>query len=255
MQEGRLGLKDRIGDLLAKSRAEQGRRRLTVERQMEDVDRRLRHLAFLVADLDLRCVIPRLRDLASMFPQASEPRKQGLSNVVWIDLLPTPEYPAQARISVSMAPLPLAESLRVAVSVIMLPVFLPYEHEAWIDLAVQNPDTKKLGEFLDARIEQFVKDYLRVRDPDSPYHDGQKMTDPVCQMTFSVSEAAGSSKYQERTYYFCVESCRRKFEAAPEHYIVAPPSFKDMPLHQQSPLLETTPGEVPRESAFRTRRG
>ncbi len=243
-------LSSRIAALLQDTKKDLEKRRRATERVMEEVDRRLKHIAYLVADLDLRYVIPKLRELGSMFPHAAQPRKQGFCDRVWIDFLPTEEYPAQARVSVAMTPLPSAEQLRITFSVVMLPVHLPYEHDAWLDLVVRDPDTKSFEAFLDARIVQFVKDYLRVRDPGSPYHDEQKVTDPVCQMSFSVAEAAATTLYKDRTYYFCVDSCRRKFEATPERYVVRPPGISDMPGHERSPLLDATPGEGPAESRY-----
>lgn len=247
MPDVRPSLKDQIGALLAGSLSDQSARKRVTERKMEEIDRRLRHIAYLVADLDLRFVIPKLTELASMFPHGAAPRKEGLCDRIWVDFPPTQAYPTQARVSVAMTPDPAAEKLRVTVSVMILPVYLPYEREAWLDLLVENPDTKKLEEFLDKRIVQFVQDYLRVRDPQSPYHEDTQVTDPVCQMTFPAVEAATSIKYKERTYYFCIEGCRRKFEATPERYIGHPTAIKDLPTHERSPLLEATPGQVPLE--------
>lgn len=43
-------------------------------------------------------------------------------------------------------------------------------------------------------------------------------TDPVCGMQIEESEAAGQSDYQGRTYYFCSNSCKEKFDESPEDY-------------------------------------
>ena len=244
-------LRASIEALLDRSRKDREKRQQATERAMEEIDRRLRHIAFLVAGLDLRFVIPKLTELASMFPNAAPPRKEGVCDRIWVDFRPTPTHPTQARITVGMAPDPAAERLRVTVTVTIVPVFLQYDREAWLDLLVENPDTKGLEEFLDKRIMQFVKDYLRTGDPESPYHEDDKVTDPVCQMTFSVAEAAATAVHKDKTYYFCVEGCRRKFEATPERYIVHPTSLKDMTPGEKSPLLDATPAEIPRELAPR----
>jgi YHS domain-containing protein len=238
-------LASRIGAVLQQVRNDADHRRRATERTMRDIDRRLKHIAFLIASLDLRVVIPKLAELASMFPQANPPKREGVCDRISVDFLPTDEYPAQARVCVGMTPLPSAERLRVTFSVVMLPVHLPYQREAWIDLLVENPDLAALGEFLDARIMQFVSDYVRVRDPESPYHDEQKVTDPVCKMTFSLAEAATSVDWNGKNYYFCVESCARRFEAAPERYVERPVAVKDLPSRERSPLLDMTPGESP----------
>ena len=42
--------------------------------------------------------------------------------------------------------------------------------------------------------------------------------DPVCGMTISKADAAGSSEYGGTTYYFCNPSCKTKFDADPAAY-------------------------------------
>ena len=46
-----------------------------------------------------------------------------------------------------------------------------------------------------------------------------KVTDPVCGMTIDPEKAAGSSKYEGKTYYFCSTGCEKKFEADPQKYL------------------------------------
>ncbi len=44
--------------------------------------------------------------------------------------------------------------------------------------------------------------------------------DVVCGMKVDEEQAAGTSEYLNRTYYFCSEDCQHKFEQKPEQYIV-----------------------------------
>jgi YHS domain-containing protein len=44
------------------------------------------------------------------------------------------------------------------------------------------------------------------------------VTDPVCKMQIDESKAAGKSEYQGKTYYFCAQSCKTKFDANPQQY-------------------------------------
>ena len=44
-----------------------------------------------------------------------------------------------------------------------------------------------------------------------------KHVDPVCGMTVDRSSASAAT-FQGKTYYFCSDSCRRKFEASPAAY-------------------------------------
>jgi P-type Cu+ transporter len=45
-----------------------------------------------------------------------------------------------------------------------------------------------------------------------------KVTDPVCGMEIDAEKAAAKVEYQGKTYYFCMEGCRDKFQADPAKY-------------------------------------
>jgi YHS domain-containing protein len=45
-----------------------------------------------------------------------------------------------------------------------------------------------------------------------------KVKDPVCGMTIEDKDAAGTSIYQGKTYFFCSTSCKEKFDKNPEAY-------------------------------------
>ncbi len=42
--------------------------------------------------------------------------------------------------------------------------------------------------------------------------------DPVCGMTVDTATAAGHSKHDGQTYYFCSATCKTKFDSHPEQY-------------------------------------
>jgi YHS domain-containing protein len=42
--------------------------------------------------------------------------------------------------------------------------------------------------------------------------------DVVCGMQIDPAKAAGTSEYQGKTYYFCSNSCKTKFDANPSPY-------------------------------------
>lgn len=42
--------------------------------------------------------------------------------------------------------------------------------------------------------------------------------DPVCGMRVDPNEAAAKMEFEGRTYYFCSEDCRHKFELNPREY-------------------------------------
>jgi Cu+-exporting ATPase len=44
-------------------------------------------------------------------------------------------------------------------------------------------------------------------------------TDPVCGMAVDERQAAATSTYKGKTYYFCAQSCKEKFDQSPEKYL------------------------------------
>lgn len=45
--------------------------------------------------------------------------------------------------------------------------------------------------------------------------------DPVCKMEVDEKQAAATSEYQGKTYYFCAVGCKTAFDADPEKYLKA----------------------------------
>ena len=45
--------------------------------------------------------------------------------------------------------------------------------------------------------------------------------DPVCGMELEPDEEAASADHEGRTYVFCSDECRRRFEQEPARYVVA----------------------------------
>jgi YHS domain-containing protein len=44
------------------------------------------------------------------------------------------------------------------------------------------------------------------------------VTDPVCGMRIDADDAAATAEHEGKTYYFCSEACRDRFEADPASY-------------------------------------
>jgi YHS domain-containing protein/peroxiredoxin len=46
-----------------------------------------------------------------------------------------------------------------------------------------------------------------------------QVVDPVCQMPVNKKTAAETFEYQDKTYYFCSQACKKLFEEAPAKYL------------------------------------
>lgn len=47
----------------------------------------------------------------------------------------------------------------------------------------------------------------------------EKAVDLVCGMKIDKREAVSTSEHQGKSYYFCSEGCKKKFDQNPENYV------------------------------------
>ncbi len=160
-------------------------------------------------------VIPKLEALASAFPNANSVERSAIVRAVSLTLRSSGDYPIGADVSLALGH---DEGIREIVAtwrVAIMPILMDYEREAVLRESLERFDPDRLGDFVEERLLQFTQDYLRVHEPGSPYLESVMVTDPVCGMRFHPTEAATSAERDGKTYYFCADSCRRRFEADP----------------------------------------
>jgi len=68
--------------------------------------------------------------------------------------------------------------------------------------------------------------------------------DPVCGMDVKESEAAGTSVYRGKTYYFCAPGCKKKFDEHPEVYIKSDESEIEEDEEGESSAEESSEAET-----------
>ncbi len=88
----------------------------------------------------------------------------------------------------------------------------------------------------------FIDAYVQLQTLEQ-YQSENLVVDPVCQMRFNKAVAGSELIYEGRTYYFCVDECRRKFVADPQRYLTA--SVPTSPTH---PIAESQQKELQVES-------
>jgi YHS domain-containing protein len=216
----RSDLKARLHGLVKASEARLHVRTAARDAQMEGLGERLERFAALSRAWLEEAILPRLRTLAIVFPNANTPAASR-STDARIDFAATDEYPASADVSVSVARDAAAEKVHVDFRVRIIPILAQYEKEGTLEMSLEGADRDRLERFLDDRICLFAESYLRIREPDSPYQKEQTVVDPVCGMTLRRWEAAAVVQHERTAYYFCVERCRRLFEENPERYVGA----------------------------------
>lgn len=219
MIQGNEDLRARLDRVLREAEA---RRRCHVEGRAEEMvalTERLDRSAALTGAWLGEVVAPRLETLASAFANACPPQVGEEAGEAGVDFKVTDEFPATAGIKVSFAHDAAAKRIRTTFRARIIPLLMPFDvQEGELVLEPRDEERPKLEAFLDDRLCQFAEQYLRIREPGSPYQKDQTVVDPVCGMALRRWEATATARHGDETYYFCVDECRRRFEAEPGRY-------------------------------------
>ena len=214
-------LRNRIEQLLTDVGTRREARWGEMRSEMSRMERQLERFEPLATKWMDELVEPRFRILAALFPNSTPPVRMEPGYSVALPFRQTEDFPVDARVEARIALDIGGARIRTTFEASIIPILMDYERVASIEYGLEAPDTVAVGVFLDERILRFVQDYLRVREPDSPYQKDRLVTDPVCGMTLRRAEAAATLVHGGRTYHFCVPECRERFAADPERFMAA----------------------------------
>lgn len=87
-------------------------------------------------------------------------------------------------------------------------------------IAGYPPNMPQYGAYLSPTQVQALVAYIASLPADSrPTTERILSVDPVCKMDVSVGPDTPQASYQGKTYYFCCESCKTRFEKAPQQFL------------------------------------
>jgi YHS domain-containing protein len=88
---------------------------------------------------------------------------------------------------------------------------MEFERHSEISFPIGQIDRKRLTDWLDERMIQFVQTYLAVHE--NPYYlKDQMVEDPVAGIRFPKFTAAATREYRGTIYYFVAEETAAEFE-------------------------------------------
>lgn len=91
------------------------------------------------------------------------------------------------------------------------PILMEFERHSEISFPIGQIDRKRLTDWLDERMIQFVQTYLAVHE--NPYYlKDQMVEDPVAGIRFPKFTAAATREYRGTIYYFVAEETAAEFE-------------------------------------------
>ncbi|MBI2806792.1 MAG: YHS domain-containing protein [Planctomycetes bacterium] len=213
-------LEQQIKDKLAEHQSTIENHRNHLRQQMAEVDHRHEQYTALADRLTQEVIRPRLEKLASFFDNAEMVRDSeqvGRHQGVCV-FKHTNRFPARARLELGLSHDRLAENFVLTYCTQILPIFFDFPKQDEKLMPLESVDDGKVAEWFDEKIVAFLDAYLRL-ETHQQYQSDNIVTDPVCGMPVNKLHAAVRMDHGGVTYYFCVEDCRKKFAAAPDHYI------------------------------------
>jgi YHS domain-containing protein len=175
-----------------------------------------------VADRLLSEIIsPRIERLATYLENAEivKPDQLGHRYSCLCRLRASTRFPATARLEVTLTHDEQIEHLLVLYRLEIGPIYIPYKGQVQLEFPINKVDEDQLIGWLDDQIVDFVGAYLYFEY--APVAQTLAV-DPVCGMVLDRNRAAAQCDFYEgTTYYFCANTCRKKFEADPLRYLSA----------------------------------
>jgi YHS domain-containing protein len=190
-----------------------------LQQRMTEAERRWQEFGALADRLVQTVIRPRMEKLVAYFDNARflPPEQAGRYHCA-CQFQPTERFPAKVKLELSVGTDGQAEHLMVRYELQILPVFFHFQGEGETVFPMDAVDENRLTAWVEERLVAFVDTYLRLADLE-PYQRDNLVTDPVCGMLIQKPLAGAHVEHQGRTYYFCVEDCRKKFADDPQRYL------------------------------------
>jgi YHS domain-containing protein len=93
----------------------------------------------------------------------------------------------------------------------ILPILMKFDSHSELTMPIDKVDEKKLGDWFDDRIVDFVKTYLTLHE-NQYYLKDHLVEDPIAKVKFPKYAAGATLDVKGKTYYFIDEATRRDFE-------------------------------------------
>jgi YHS domain-containing protein len=166
----------------------------------------------------VRAVIkPRLRTLASFFPNAAPDRtERGDRCIYWFGYCE--RFPADVKVEMAVEHDEPIENLVVHYELYIVPAFLKYDAHDKLTMRLAAVDDEAVARWVETKLLAFLDTYLRLDRGAEDFQD-EVVVDPVCGMRISRATGGATIDYLGHPYFFCSDECRQRFAAEPLRYI------------------------------------
>jgi YHS domain-containing protein len=193
-----------------------------IQQRMRDMEERHQRYTVTADRLMEEVIRPRMERVKSYFDNATAPDDHNRRHTCFVRFAHCPRFPATVNLELGVAGGREAAALVVEYKLEILPVFLPFEGQDQLELPLAGVNEEQVASWVEDKLVNFVATYLRLETA-KEYQAENRQTDPVCGMSVNQAHALATMEYRGKTYYFCLEECRRKFAEHPERYCVTTP--------------------------------
>ncbi len=127
-------------------------------------------------------------------------------------------FPASTSLELALIPNDPIDQIIVSYHLEILPVFLEYRGRDQLAQPLNKVDEATVCRWIEDHLGEFVDTYLQLETAKA-YQDENMETDPVCGMPVNRNWAAATAEHSGKTYYFCIDECRQRFEKQPHLFI------------------------------------
>jgi len=100
----------------------------------------------------------------------------------------------------------------------ILPIFIKFDSHDQLVIPIDQPNEESIAAWIDDKLLEFTRVYFEVYFHDE-YQKRNLEMDPVMNVRFPKSFAAGKKEYQKRILYFYTVESLEKFERNPTEYL------------------------------------
>lgn len=212
----------RIDSLLAQADAQRDTHQDHIRQRMEEDARHADQFNRIASRLLSGVIRPRMEALAGRFDNATLLNPTDTSGALCTCAFGhTPRFPASTRLSLSVSPGERMERVSIVYRLQILPVFIRFKDMDQIDFSADAIDEANAAKWVEDRLTEFVETYLQLETA-KHYQSENMETDPVCGMPVNRNWAAATAEYGGKSYYFCIDECRRRFAEDPNRFVREP---------------------------------
>lgn len=210
---------ERMDSLLTEADARRELHQDHMRQRMEEDARQADQFNRVASRLIAAVIRPRMEALAGRFENARLLDPTESSGAVGTCVFEhTTRFPATTRLSLSVSPGDRMERVSLVYHLQILPIFIRFKDRDEMDFPTDAVDESAAARWAEDRLAEFVETYLQLETA-KHYQTENMETDPVCGMPVNRNWAAAKAEHSGKTYYFCIEECRRRFETQPSRYV------------------------------------